>query len=116
MDKKIKFNYLSSVSIDDVKNIAEESFPECRIKLQTWGVNSPFVIIRKGFFVRAIVFIKQKKNKDQTIIGINGGMDPIAGALFGFIFHYVLRGDFLGQVKESMEQGLIEKYNVRIIL
>ena len=115
MDKKIKFNYLPSVSIDDVEKIAEENFPECKIKLQTWGINSPFVIIRKGFFVRAIVFIKQKENKGQTIIGINGGMDPFAAALFGFIFHYVLRGDFMSQVEEAMKEGIKEKYNVSAI-
>ena len=115
MDKKIKFNYLPSVSIDDVKRIAEEYFPECQIKLQTWGINSPFVIIRKGFFVRAMVFIKQKENKGQTIIGINGGLDPFAAALFGFIFHYVLRGDFLSQIQEAIENGIKEKYNVSTI-
>ena len=112
MDKKIKFNYLPSVSIEDVKKIAEENFPECKIKIQTWGINSPFVIIRKGFFVRALVFIKQNEKKGQTIIGINGNMDPLAAALFGFIFHYVLRGDFLSQVEEAMKDGLKEKYKV----
>ena len=115
MDKKIKINYLPSLSIDDVKRIAEKYFPECQIKLQTWGICSPFVIIRKGFFVRANVFIKQKENKGQTIIGINGGMDPLAVALFGFIFHYVLRGDFLSQIQETIENDIKEKYNVSTI-
>ena len=69
----------------------------------------------QGFFVRAMVFIKQKENKGQTIIGINGGMDPFAAALFGFIFHYVLRGDFLSQIQEAIENGIKEKYNVSTI-
>lgn len=112
MDKKIKIDYLPSLNIDFVEQVAEEKFPECKVKVQTWGINSPFVIIRKGFFVRAMVFIKQKENKGQTIIGINGGMDPFAAALFGFIFHYVLRGDFLSQVEEAMEEGLRERFNV----
>ena len=67
------------------------------------------------FFVRAIVFIKQKENKGQTIIGINGGMDPFAAALFGFIFHYVLRGDFLNQVEEAIEEGLRDRFDVTTI-
>lgn len=115
MDKKIKLNYLPSLNIDDVEKIAEERFPECKIKRQNWGINAPFVIVRKGFFVRAIVFVKQKENKGQTIIGINGGMDPLAIYLFGVIFHYVLRGDFLSQVEEAMEEGVKEKYNANIV-
>ena len=62
--------------------------------------------------MRAIVFIKQKENKGFTEIGINGGMDPLAIYLFGFLFHYVLRGDFLSQVEESIEEGLRERFNV----
>lgn len=116
MEKKIELNYLPTISIDDVREIAEENFPECQVKVQTWGINSPFVIIRKGFFVRAIVFIKQKKKKGQTIIGINSGMDPIAFALFGVIFHFVLRGDFLSQIQEAIEDGIKEKYNNATVL
>ena len=78
MDKKIVFNYLPELNIDDVEDIAIERFPECKIKRQTWGINSPFIIIRKGFFVRAIVFIKQKAKKGQSVVGINGNMDPLA--------------------------------------
>ena len=98
--------------IDFIEEIAQEKFPECKIKRQNWGINAPFVIIRKGFFVRAIVFIKQKENKGFTEIGINGGMDPLAIYLFGFLFHYVLRGDFLSQVEVSIEEGLRERFNV----
>ena len=112
MDPRIKINYLPSLTIDFIEKVAEENFPECKIKIQTWGINSPFVIIRKGFFVRAVVFIKQKEKKGQTLIGINGNMDPLAIYLFGFIFHYILRGDFLTQVKNAIEEGLKEQYNV----
>lgn len=115
MDKKIKIDYMESLNIDFIEEVAQEKFPECKIKCQTWGLNSPFVIIRKGFFVRAIVFIKQKEKKGQSVIGINGGMDPIAVVLFGFIFHYALRGDFLNEVKEAIEEGLKERYNVSAI-
>ena len=99
-------------NIDFIEEVAREKFPECKIKRQNWGFNSPFLIIRKGFFVRAIVIIKQKEKKGLSVIGINGGMDPLAFYLFGFIIHYVLRGDFLNQVKEAIEEGLKERYNI----
>lgn len=51
MDKKIKINYLPSLDINFLEHVAEERFPECKVKVQTWGVNSPFVIIRKGFLL-----------------------------------------------------------------
>lgn len=112
MDKKIIIDYLESLNIDFVEEIALEKFPECSIKRQNWGINAPFVIIRKGFFVRAVVFINQKEKNGQSIIGINGGMDPLAFALFGFIFHYVLRGDFLCEVEDAMREGIKERYSI----
>ena len=115
MTGKIEIEYLESLNIDFIEEVANEQFPECKITRQNWGVNSPFIIIRKGFFVRAIIFIKQKKKKGKTVIGINGSMDPIAIALFGFLLHYLFRGSFLDEVEQAIRNGLTERYNAKFI-
>ena len=106
MDKKIELGYNSNITIERVQKILSMHFPECNQSLQTWGVNAPFIRLKKSFFVHAIVFIKQKPKKQKTIIGINGNMAPMAFALFGFIWHYGLRGSFIDDVKEAREQEL----------
>lgn len=112
MERKISINHAPSLSIDYLECVAKENFPECKVSVQKWGINSPFVIISKGFFVRAMVFIKQHEKEGQTLVGINGGTNPWAAALFGFIFYYVMRGDFINQVEDAMRKGLEEKFNV----
>lgn len=108
----IKFNYSPSINDDFFEEVAKVKFPKCQIKRQMWGMKIPFLIIRKGFFVRANISIKHKENKGQTIVGINGSMDTLALYFFGFIFHYILRGKFLNQVKEALLEALKEKYNI----
>ena len=106
MDKKIELGYNPEITIERVQKILSIHFPECNQSLQTWGVNAPFMRLKKSIFVHAIVFIKHKPKKQKTIIGINGGMAPMSIVLFGTILHYVLRGSFIDDVKEALEQEL----------
>lgn len=106
MDKKMTLDYNPTISIGNIAEILTKRFPEYKQKKQTWGVNAPFIILEKSFFVRAIIFIKQRPKKHQTIIGINGGMSPIAFVLFGFFFHCLFRGNFLNEVYSSIQEEL----------
>lgn len=106
MDKKIELGYNPEIQIEKIQKILKTHFPEYEQSVQTWGVNAPFVRLKKSFFVHAIVFIKHREKKQKTIIGINGNMAPFAAVCFGFILHYVLRGNFLNDVKDAFEQEL----------
>lgn len=55
-------------------------------------------------FVHAVVFVKQKEKEGITVIGINGTMSTMGIMLFGFIFHYLLRGSFLSDVADAIEE------------
>lgn len=104
MDKKIEIGYNPEITIERIQKVLCMHFPEYNQSLQRWGVNAPFIRLKKSFFVHAVVFIKQKPKKQKTIIGINGNMAPVAFVLFGFILHYVLRGSFIDDVKQALEQ------------
>lgn len=106
MDKKIELGYNPEITIDRVKKVLSMHFPEYSQSTQTWGVNAPFIRLKKSFFVYAIVFVKHNPKKQKTIVGINGNMNPLAVVLFGFILHYVLRGSFLDDVKDVLEREL----------
>lgn len=106
MDKKIILNFNPNIKIENLSEILKRRFPEYEQSVQTWGLNAPFIRLKKSMFVHAIVFIKHKEKKKQTIIGINGNMAPMAIYLFGFIFHYILRGDFLNNVEDAINQEL----------
>lgn len=102
MDRTIELGYNPDVTIKHIQKVLSLHFPECDQSLQTWGVNAPFIRLKKSFFVHAIVFIKQNPKKQKTIIGINGNMAPMAVYLFGFLLHYLLRGSFLDEVKAAL--------------
>lgn len=106
MDKKIELGYTPDLNIEKIQKILGTHFPELEQSVQTWGVNAPFITLKKSFFVHAIVFVKQKPKKQKTVIGINGNMAPLAAACFGFILHYILRGNFLNEVRDALEQDL----------
>ena len=72
MDKKIEIGYNPEITIERIQKVLCMHFPEYNQSLQTWGVNAPFIRLKKSFFVHAVVFIKQKPKKQKTIIGING--------------------------------------------
>lgn len=110
MDKTIYFDYQKDLSLDFVVGVAKEKFPNCQIER-----HSRFVRIRKNMFVCANVFIdsKVKNNIPMSRIGINGGMDSCAGVLLGFIWHFILRGDFLAQVKTELQDALTKQFNIQ---
>lgn len=107
MDKKIELGYNPEITIKRIQKILSMHFPECKQSLQTWGVNAPFIRLKKSFFVHVFVFIKQKPKRQKTVVGLNGGMAPMAIVLFGFILHYILRGNFLDEVGEILERELL---------
>lgn len=107
MDQKIEVAYDEKITLEKVKEILVQAFPEYKMSQQNWGMNAPFVRLKKSIFVHAIVFVKQKPKKNITRIGINGGMAPIAVALFGYVLHGILRGDFLVRVEEAIRKGLL---------
>lgn len=106
MEKKIVLGYNPNLKIKEIQSILITHFPEYGLSVQTWGFNAPFVRLKKSFFVHAVVFIKQQPKKKRTIVGINGNMAPLAVYCFGLILHYILRGNFLNEVKDALEQEL----------
>lgn len=106
MDKKIELGYNPDIKIERIQKILEIHFPEYELSVQTWGINAPFIRLKKSFFVHALIFIKHSPQKQKTVIGINGNMSPFAVVMFGVILHYILRGSFLDDVKDILEQEL----------
>jgi hypothetical protein len=107
MDKKIEVPYNEKITIESIKEILTQSFPEYRIAQQNWGMNSPFLRLKKNFFVQATVFVKQKQNKNITKICINGSMSPVATICFGYLFYFVFVGDFMVKVETAIREGLL---------
>lgn len=99
-------DYNPTMNIDRISEILTRRFPEYRQQIQTWGINAPFIRLKKSMFVYAIVFFKQRPKKNQTVIGINGNMAPLATFLFGFIFHYLMRGNFLDEVEIAIQNEI----------
>lgn len=95
-----------NVTQDIVIGILKRRFPECSVQVQTWGIGAPWVYVRKNCFVRVIVRIKKNKETGNTEIATSTWMDGLAYYFFGFIVHYILRGDIEDEVRSALEKDL----------
>lgn len=107
MDKKIEIRYNKDITLQVISEILKKRFPEYDQSIQTFGVNAPFIRLKKSMFVHVMVFVKQKESKQKTIIGINGGMSSLGALLFGFLMHYIFRGTILNDVETAIKEELI---------
>lgn len=64
MDKKIKIDYLKSINIDFIEEIAQEKFPECKIKRQNWGINAPLSSLGKDSLCVLLCSSNRKRTRD----------------------------------------------------
>ena len=104
MEKEVKIPLNPSVTLQSVSDILSLRFPECEVSKPQWSIQGNYIRLKKSMFVHAAVFVKQKEKEGITIIGINGMMSTMGSMLFGFIFHYLLRGSFLSDVADAIEE------------
>ncbi len=106
MEKEVKIPPNPSVTLQTVSDILSRRFPEYEVTKPQWSVQGNYIRLKKSMFVHAAIFIKQKETNGITIIGINGMMSTMGIICFGFIFHYLLRGSFLSEVADVIEEEL----------
>lgn len=102
MANMIELGYNPEITIEHVQTILKRRFPEYA-QSKSMGI----VCLKKSFFVHARIQVKHRPKKHKTCIWIDGHMAPLAVVLFGFILHYILRGSFLDDVKDALEQELM---------
>ena len=107
---KLVFEKGIKVTQDLVIEILKRWFPECTVSVQkTFGIS--MVIVRKNCFVRVIVRLFNDKDTGGTKIGTTTGMDPLAQAFFGFIIHFIVRGNIEDEVREVLDRELRKGYS-----
>lgn len=106
MEKELKLKYNPNITLEVISDILRRRYPEYEQSWQRISIQGPFLRLKKSMFVHACIFVKQKPQKGITMIGINGHMSTLAIICFGFIFHYVLRGSFLTDVLNSIDEEL----------
>lgn len=110
MDIEIKIPHTPSVNITTVWEILTRRFPECDIKGPKHSLKrslqGQYIVLKKSIFVEAFVLVQHKEQKGETIIGINGMMSTTGLIFFGLVFHYILRGSFLSDVANAIEEEI----------
>lgn len=106
MEKEVKLGYNPEITLDVVSDILGRRFPEYEQSRQSWSVQGAFIRLKKSMFVHACIFVKHNQKKNRTVIGINGHMSILAIVCFGFILHYLLRGNFLSEVESAIEEEI----------
>lgn len=104
---KFTLDYDPTIDYGVVEKILLERFPECSMSM---AVFANCLQLKKNMFVYANVVIKQKPKQNQTIILVNGAMNSCAFYLFGVIIHYAIRGNFIKEVRETLQRDLQKKY------
>lgn len=105
MEIELKLPYNPSVSLDSISNILASGFPECEI-VREHNITGDFLRLKKTYFVHACIYISHDKEKEYTLIGIDGSMSNSAYYFFGLVFHYIYRSSFLIEIKQMLEDSL----------
>lgn len=103
MEIEIKLPYSTFVSIDSVFKVLEYNFPECKLE-KVSSHSGEFICLEKTLYVQAHIYVFHDKDKDSTIIGIEGSTSKLANFLLGEFFHYLFRGTFLNDVRNALEE------------
>ena len=107
---QIIFSKELNVTQDIVITILKRRFPECTIGVQSPLFGPPIIYVRKNCFVRVNVILRTDKKTGESKIGTNTGMDPWAFAIFGWIIHFVLRGDIENEVRKVLDKDLRDNH------
>lgn len=104
----INISYIPNLDLDQIESIFQEKLPKYRTtqvhRLRNW------VCVRRNAFVSANFFIKHQPQKGITKITYNGNCDAWVVIFIGALWHYVVRGKFMTEVRESLKRGLWERY------
>lgn len=104
MEKEVKIPLNPSVTIQSVSDILLYHFPECEVSNPQGSVQGDYILLKKSMFVHVAVFVKQEEQEGITVVGINGTMSTVGIMIFGFIFHYMLRGSLIVDVADAIEE------------
>lgn len=107
MDTKITLEYAPDLNNDAIELFLNTRYPE-----YTTSRIGKVLRMKKNLFVCVGVLIHQKEKKGITTVKVYGMMTRRGQILFGFLFHYLLRGSLIDDVALAIKEELGRKYKI----
>ena len=101
--EKIELEYTPNLTAAKIAKVLSLHFPEYE---QVWPFAGEGVALKKRPYAMACVNIRQKPNKNKTLIRIYGSMTPVSTIYAGWLWYMFAIGDLVDRVQEVVRQEL----------